>query len=242
MTMALGNLVLAFVAGVLSILSPCVLPILPIVLGAASSAERWGPVALAAGLALSFTALGLFVATIGYSIGLDADAFRYAAAVLVVAIGIVLTVPRLHTQLATASGPIANWTDQRFGARHGSGISGQFSIGVLLGAVWSPCVGPTLGAASLLAAQGQDVPQVGATMFVFGIGAALPLLLLGRLSRETMSRWRSRLMSAGHLAKTGLGILFIAIGGLVLTGADKLVEAALVASSPQWLTDLTTRF
>jgi len=238
----MGSLVLAFVAGVLSILSPCVLPILPIVLGAASSAERLGSVALAAGLALSFTTIGLFAATIGYSIGLSADAFRYVAAALVITVGIVLMLPRLQVQLAAASGPIANWTDQRFGSRNGSGLSGQFGVGVLLGAVWSPCVGPTLGAASLLAAQGQNLPQVAATMFVFGIGAALPLLLLGLLSREAMASWRKGLMSASQLAKAGLGILFIAIGALVITGFDKSIETVLVAASPQWLTDLTTRF
>lgn len=237
-----GSILLAFVAGVLSILSPCVLPILPIVLGAASSAERLGPVALAAGLALSFTAIGLFVATIGYSIGLDADLFRSAAAVLVIALGLVLALPPLQVRLAAASGPIANWTDQRFGARTGAGLSGQFGVGVLLGAVWSPCVGPTLGAASLLAAQGRSLLQVAVTMFVFGIGAAVPLLLLGLVSREAMMRWRNRLLSAGQVAKTGLGILFVAIGVLVLTGFDKSIETVLVGASPQWLSDLTTRF
>lgn len=240
--MAVGGIVLAFVAGVLSILSPCVLPILPIVLGASASEQRLGPVALAAGLALSFTVIGLFVATIGYSLGLDADVFRYVAAILVIAIGVVLIVPRLQVQLAAASGPIANWTDQRFGSRNGSGLSGQFGVGMLLGAVWSPCVGPTLGAASLLAAQGHNLLQVAVTMFVFGIGAALPLLLLGLLSREAMTRWRNRLMSAGQMAKAGLGALFVAIGALVLTGLDKSIETALVAASPQWLTDLTTQF
>jgi cytochrome c-type biogenesis protein len=240
--MTMGSLVLAFVAGVLSILSPCVLPILPIVLGAASSAERLGSVALAAGLALSFTTIGLFAATIGYSIGLSADAFRYVAAALVITVGIVLMLPRLQVQLAAASGPIANWTDQRFGSRNGSGLSGQFGVGVLLGAVWNPCVGPTLGAASLLAAQGQNLPQVAVTMFAFGIGAALPLLLLGLLSREAMASWRKGLMSASQLAKAGLGILFIAIGALVITGFDKSIETVLVAASPQWLADLTTRF
>jgi cytochrome c-type biogenesis protein len=240
--MASGSMFLAFLAGVLSILSPCVLPILPIVLGAAASAERGGPVALAAGLAISFTAIGLFVATIGYSAGLDADAFRYVAATLVIGIGVVLALPPLQARLAAASGPIANWTDQRFGARNGAGLSGQFGVGVLLGAVWSPCVGPTLGAASLLAAQGQNLPQVAAIMFVFGIGAALPLLLLGLVSREAMMRWRDRLMSAGQLAKTFLGILFVVIGVLVLTGLDKSIEAFMVEASPQWLNDLTTRF
>jgi cytochrome c-type biogenesis protein len=237
-----STLVLAFTAGVLSTLSPCVLPILPLVLGAASSVERLGPVALAAGLSLSFVAIGLFVATIGYSIGLDADVFRDVAGTLIIAIGLVLMLPDLQTRLATASGPIANWTDQRFGSYRGSGLPGQFVVGVLLGAVWSPCVGPTLGAASLLAAKGQNLLQVTTTMFVFGIGAALPLLLLGLLSREAMMRWRGRLLSAGQMTKAGLGILFVAIGALVLTGFDKSIETVLVAASPSWLTDVTTRF
>jgi cytochrome c-type biogenesis protein len=238
----ISTLVLAFTAGVLSVLSPCVLPILPLVLGAASSVERLGPVALAAGLLISFVAIGLFVATIGYSIGLDDDMLRYAAAALIITIGLVLMLPDLQARLATASGPIANWTDQRFGSHRGSGLHGQFVVGVLLGVVWSPCVGPTLGAASLLAAQGQNLLQVATTMFVFGIGAVLPLLLLGLLSREAMLRWRSRLLSAGQTTKAGLGILFVAIGALVLTGFDKSIETVLVAASPSWLTDLTTRF
>ena len=240
--MTFGSVVLAFIAGILSILSPCVLPILPVVLGAAASDHRLGPVALVGGLAVSFVAIGLFAATIGYAIGLNADVFRYVAATLIIAIGVVLLFPALQSPLAVASGPIANWTDQRFGNLRGSGLLGQFWIGVLLGAVWSPCVGPTLGAASLLAAQGRDLPQVGITMFAFGIGAAVPLLLLGLLSREATSRWRNRLMSASQLAKAGLGILFIAIGAFILTGIDKSIEAVLVGASPQWLTDLTTRF
>jgi cytochrome c biogenesis protein CcdA len=239
--MTLGSLVLAFVAGMLSVLSPCVLPILPIVLGAAASERKWGPVALAAGLSASFVAIGLFVAAVGYAIGLDADVFRYVAAVLIVAVGLVLLLPGFQAQFAVASGPIANWTDAHFGSIS-NGASGQFWVGVLLGAVWSPCVGPTLGAASLLAAQGRDLGQVGIIMFAFGLGAALPLVALGLLSREAMLRWRHRLASASQAAKAGLGAIFVAIGALVLTGLDKSVETALVEASPQWLTDLTTRF
>ncbi len=141
-----------------------------------------------------------------------------------------------------ASGPIANWADTRLGGLRGGGTSGQFWVGVLLGAVWSPCVGPTLGAASLLAAQGRDLGQVGLIMFVFGVGAALPLLALGLVSREAMLRWRHRMASAGQGMKAALGGVFIAIGILVLTGLDKSVETALVEASPQGLTDFTTRF
>jgi sulfite exporter TauE/SafE len=79
-------------------------------------------------------------------------------------------------------------------------------------------------------------------MFAFGLGAALPLLALGLLSREAMMRWRHRLLLAGQGAKAGLGILFIGIGALVLTGLDKSIETMLVEISPQWLTDLTTLF
>jgi cytochrome c biogenesis protein CcdA len=239
--MTLGSVVLALVAGMLSVLSPCVLPILPIVLGAAASERKWGPVALALGLSISFVAIGMFVATVGYVINLDGDVFRYVAAVLIVAIGLILILPGFQAQLAVASGPIANWTDARFGSVR-SGTSGQFWVGILLGAVWSPCVGPTLGAASLLAAQGRDLGQVSIIMFAFGLGAALPLLALGLLSREAMLRWRHRLISAGQGAKAGLGALFVTIGVLVLTGLDKSIETVLVEVSPQWLTDLTTRF
>jgi cytochrome c biogenesis protein CcdA len=240
--MIAGSVVLAFIAGTLSVLSPCVLPILPIVLGAAASADKWSPLALATGLAFSFVIVGLFVATIGYAIGLDSEVFRTVSALLMIAIGMVLLVPRLASGLAVASVPIANWTDQRFESLRGDGPASQFRIGVLLGAGWSPCVGPTLGAASLLAAQSRDLPQVALTMFVFGIGAALPLLALGLLSREAVLRWHHRLASTGQGLRAGLGVLLVAIGTLVLTGADKAIEARLVNASPAWLTDVTTRF
>jgi len=240
--MAVGSLGLAFMAGVLSILSPCVLPILPIVLGAAASEHRWGPAALAAGLAASFVVIGLFVATIGYSIGLDGDRLRYVAATLMISIGVVLLVPRLQAQLAAAGAPLQTWSDRRFGGSPRSGVAGQVSVGLLLGAVWSPCVGPTLGAASILAAQGRDLGAVGATMLSFGLGAGLPLAALGLLSREAVLRWRSRMMSGGARARAAFAMLLVTSGVLVVSGLDKRIETLVVDHSPQWLTDLTSRF
>jgi cytochrome c-type biogenesis protein len=235
-------LALAFAAGLLSILSPCVLPLVPIVLGAAVSAHAYGAVALAAGLALSFTVLGLLLALVGFSLGIDAGMFRVAAAAIMIVLGVILVVPSWQARLAAAGGPVSGWADRRFGGFASSGLAGQFAIGLLLGAVWSPCVGPTLGAASLLASQGHDLLQVALTMIVFGIGAALPLILLGLLSRATLMRVRSRLMSAGKLGKGLLGAAFIVIGVAIVSGADKRVEAALVDASPAWLTELTTSF
>ncbi|HEY3680838.1 MAG TPA: cytochrome c biogenesis protein CcdA [Bradyrhizobium sp.] len=235
-------LALAFVAGLLSILSPCVLPLVPVVLGAAVAAHRLGAVALAAGLAVSFTGLGLLLAQVGFGLGIDAGLFRFAAAAIMIALGVILLVPSWQARLATAGSPISGWADRRFGGAATSGLVGQFALGLLLGAVWSPCVGPTLGAASLLASQGKDLPQVALTMAVFGIGAALPLVLLGLLSRASLMAARSRLMSAGKLGKGLLGAAFILIGAAIVSGADKRVEAALVNASPQWLTNLTTSF
>jgi cytochrome c-type biogenesis protein len=240
--MAIGSLALAFAAGMLSILSPCVLPILPIVFSAAATEQRLGPVALAIGLAASFVAIGIFVATIGFAIGLDVDLFRTVAAVLMVAIGIVLLAPRLAARIAVAGVRIASWADSRRAGLRANGLAGQFGVGVVLGAAWSPCVGPTLGAASLLASQGRDLGQVAIIMFTFGLGAALPLLAVGLASREAIARWRHHLASAGAATKAGLALTLIAAGILVLSGLDRSVETALVAATPQWLTDLTTRY
>lgn len=232
---------LAVLAGLLSVLSPCVLSLLPLVLGAAASEHRLGPAALAAGLALSFVAIGLFVATIGFAIGLDGDLFRTVAALLMVGIGLVLLLPAAQTRLAVAAGPVGNWAERRFGGFSTAGLAGQFGVGLLLGAVWSPCVGPTLGAASLLAAQGRDLGAVAVTMLLFGLGAALPLVLLGTLSRQVLLRWRDRMMRAGRGLKAALGLILVVTGLAVALGYDKAIETILVNASPDWLTRLTTR-
>ncbi|MBL8590660.1 MAG: cytochrome c biogenesis protein CcdA [Methylobacteriaceae bacterium] len=240
--MSFASVGLGFLAGLLSILSPCVLPLAPMTLGAAAGEHRAGPWALAGGLALSFTAIGLFVATIGFAIGLDADVFRLAGAILMIGLGLVLMAPALQTRLAVAAGPVANWSEQRFGGFSTNGLSGQFGVGLLLGAVWAPCVGPTLGAASVLAARGENLGAVAAVMLAFGLGAGLPLALLGMLSRAALMRWRDRMMGAGKGLKAALGAGLVGFGLLVLTGLDKRVEAAVVEASPAWLTQLTTRF
>jgi cytochrome c-type biogenesis protein len=240
--MSLGTLGLALLAGALSVLSPCVLPLLPIVLGTAASEHRLGPLALAVGLALSFTAIGLFVASIGFAAGLDTNVFRTISAILLIGIGVLLLVPRLQEQFAVAAGPVSQWAGGYLDDFAANGLAGQLGLGLLLGAVWSPCVGPTLGAASLLAAKGENLGQVALTMLAFGIGAALPLMLLGFTSREAMQRWRGRLLEAGRGGKALLGVLLLAIGLMIATGIDKRLETALVDVSPEWLTTLTTRF
>ncbi|MGJ0505481.1 MAG: cytochrome c biogenesis CcdA family protein [Methylocystis sp.] len=239
--MEFGALGLAFVAGLLSTLSPCVLPLLPLVLGAAAAEHRYAPAILALGVAISFVAIGLFVATAGFAIGLDGDWLRVVAAALLIGLGVVLLAPELQARVAAAGGPISDWLSAAFGGAQG-GMLGQFGVGLLLGSVWSPCVGPTLGAASVLAARGEDLGAVASTMAAFGLGAAAPLMLLGALSRQAMARWRDRLLTFGKQAKQALGASLVLIGLLIVSGYDKTLETALVTASPEWLTQLTTRF
>jgi len=233
---------LAFLAGLLSALSPCVLPLVPIVIGTALNENRYGPLALALGVSVSYVAIGLFVATVGFAIGLDQDVFRLVGAALLILVGGVLLLPRLQLQFAAAAGPIGNWAQEHAGGFSRHGIGGQFAIGVMLGIVWSPCVGPTLGAASVLAARAQNLPVVALTMFAFGIGAALPLIAIGLGSREALSRWRNRLLAAGGVGKLLMGGTLVVLGLFIITGLDRRVEALLVDASPAWLTALTTHF
>ena len=232
-------MLMGFVAGILSTLSPCVLPLVPAILAAAVAEHRLAPLALAGGVAISFAAIGLFIATIGFSIGLDMVLFRTIAAILRVAVGAVLLMPRLQLQFATAAGPVANWTEAHFGRFSTAGIGGQFGVGVLMGAVWTPCVGPTLGAISLMAARGENLFEVSTAMLAFGIGTAAPLLVLGLLSRESLLRWRGGMAKTASTLKIMLGLLMVAMGGLTLTGLDRPIQAALIEWMPAWLTALT---
>lgn len=122
--MSIGALPLAFITGLLSILSPCVFPILPIVLSAANTEHCWGAAALAGGLSVSFVAIGLFAATIGYSIGFDSSVFLEAAVVLMLAVGVVMLVPRFQAQLALAGAPLTNWSGRHFGTDRRGGPGG----------------------------------------------------------------------------------------------------------------------
>lgn len=236
------NPLLAFAAGGLTILSPCVLPLVPIVLGSAASKHRLGPLALASGLVASFTLTGFAVASLGPALGLDGDVIRFSGAVLLVAIGLALIVPNIQRAAEHLAAPLANWAGARQAQLERFGLLGQAMIGALLGLVWSPCVGPTLGAATVLAAEGQDLAQVALVMFAFGLGIASVLLVIAFVARSVLTRWRGRLMSAGSGGKKVLGVLLASVGLLILSGLDRSVETWVLGVSPDWLTNITTAF
>ena len=237
-----GTFLLGYLAGALSTLSPCVLPLLPILIATAVAQHRFGPLSLAAGLTVSFTVVGVFIATLGATIGLDQGVLRQGAALLLVVFGSVLLVPAWQARFAAATAGLGASGDGLLARVSGTGWAGQFAVGLVLGIVWSPCVGPTLGAASTLASQGRDLGQITLLMLLFGIGAGTPLLVIGSLSRSALMRTRGRLLALGQRGRWVLGAALLVVGLAILTGGDKRFEAWAVEHSPDWLTQLTTRF
>jgi len=242
MAFGLGAYGFGLLAGLLSTLSPCVLPILPILLTSAATAHPRAPLALAGGLALSYALIGTTIAWAGSAIGVDASAFRGVGAVVLGLLGVVLMSASLQQRFAWATAGIGDAGNAFVSRLNLDGLKGQFTIGLALGVVWSPCVGPTLGAAIVLGSQGSHLPQVALLMGIFGIGAALPVIGLAYVSRAAMLKVRGQLMQAGKVGKAALGAIMLAIALLILTGADRPLEAWLVDISPVWLTTLTTRF
>ena len=237
-----GSYGLGFAAGVVSILSPCVLPLVPIVVATATTAHPRGAFALAAGVTLSFTVIGLFVATVGFAIGLDADWFRRIAAILLIGLGGVMLSAGLQQRFAGATASLASFGDHMFRRLPLSGLGGQLLVGLLLGLVWAPCVGPTLGAAATLASQGRNLGQVALVTALFGIGAGVPMVAIGLMSRRIFGSARGSLLKVGAVGKYFLATLLIALGLSILIGWDRVLEAWLVEITPAWLTELTTRF
>ncbi len=235
------NPALAYAAGALTILSPCVLPLVPIVLSSAAQRHRLAPVALAAGLVLAFTATGFVVAAFGRALGIDTLVVRDAGAVVLCLAGIVLLVPWLQDLLARAATPLAAWAGHRQAALDDrAGLAGQALVGALLGLVWAPCVGPTLGAAIALAAEGSDLGEVALVMAAFGLGISTVLLLIAFAARGALGRWRERMLQTGGAGKRVLGMLLVVIGVFILTGVDRRIEALALDHLPDWMTEWST--
>jgi cytochrome c-type biogenesis protein len=171
------------------------------------------------------------------STGLDPEIFRYFAAAMLVTLGAVLVVPAF-----------GNWVTLRLSMLSGKmniqpgnnpvSPSGQFGVGALLGFVWLPCVGPTLGAAVALAALGQNMSMAFVVMLAYGIGTAGVLMAAGMISGKILTRWRSGMMASGKLGKKMLGWSVLVLGLLVLTKTDKVLEAWTVGLLPVWIYSL----
>jgi cytochrome c biogenesis protein CcdA len=235
--MDLGACTLGFAAGILTALSPCVLPLLAVTVSTALQQHRYGPLALAAGLAGSATALGLIFAMVGFAV--DRDLVRIVAAALLIVVGGILLIPRLQESFARLTAPVASGGAALLTRATPGGWPGQLVVGALLGAIWSPCAGPTLAAAIGLAAQRTNLVSATAVLAAFSLGAVLPLLAVAYGSRELL---RGRIREIARVARPATAAVFIVVGVLTLSGGDRAIETRLVDLMPDWLIDLTTRY
>jgi cytochrome c-type biogenesis protein len=228
---------LAFAAGMLTIFSPCVLPLAPIVVAAARARDPRGPIALGFGLAATFGIVGGVLASFGVEFG-DSDLARAASAVVMVAIGAALLVPAIGERIERRLGFVGRAADVMTERLPNTGLAGQAAAGVVLAFAWAPCAGPILGAALLLAAKGGSLAAAIATMTAYAVGAASALIGAGYAAGRLASK--ARFVWAGAGGRLALGAAFVLIGAAVLTGFDHHIEAVLVAAMPDWLTAFAT--
>ncbi|MEL6170287.1 MAG: cytochrome c biogenesis protein CcdA [Pseudomonadota bacterium] len=233
------DLLLGYLAGLLTLINPCVLPILPIVLASALQAGRLGPVALAGGMAVSFVVLGLGVAALGYAFGITEETIANAGAVLMIGFGLVLLVPRFSEGFATATAGFAARADTGMDDIDRSSLGGQVLGGALLGAVWSPCIGPTLGGAISLASQGQNLLWAGAIMTAFALGVATIILALAYGARSVIQKRQALMRQIASKARPILGAVFVTVGLGILFKVHHMLEFWAIQNLPTWLIDLS---
>jgi len=233
------DLVFGYLAGLLTLINPCVLPVLPIVLASAAQANRAGPVALAGGMSLTFVALGVGINAAGRSFGLSAELVADVGAVVMIMFGAVLVVPRFSEAFATATAGFSARADARLDTMDRGGLGGQFATGALLGAVWSPCIGPTLGGAIALASQGQNLVWAGAIMAAFALGVATIILGLAYGTRSVIARNRAAMMALAEKSRPIMGWVLLAVGAGLLMNVHHVIEFWALEALPAWLIDFS---
>ena len=241
-SLSLAQLGLSVAAGSLTTLSPCVFPILPLVVGGALQTNRLAPVAMGVGMAASFALIGLAVGAAGPALGIDGDNVRWFGAILLILFGAVMLVPQWSERFTRMVTPLASTANSASARLDASSMVGALTLGGLLGLVWSPCSGPLLASALTLVASEGGAFRGAVVLGLFGVGAAIPLVGVAYASRRGLSRTRGWVMAHADQVKKGFGLLILAAGLAILTGADKWLEAKVVAALPDTWISLTTLF
>lgn len=242
MSLGITQLGLSVAAGGLTTLSPCVFPILPLVVGGAMSGNRLAPVAMGAGMIASFALMGLLVGALGDALGIDSDSVRVAGAVLLIVFGIVMLVPALNNRFTQLMTPLAGLANQASSRVAGGSLFGAFVLGALLGMVWSPCSGPLLASALTLVATEGTAAGGALILGLFGLGAAIPLVAIAYASRAGFAAKRDWILTHIDSLKHGFGWLILIVGVAILFGGDKWLEAQITQHLPDAWVSLTTQF
>src|SRR3954471_24897707 len=220
----------ALIAGAATAVSPCVLPVLPVVLSAGATGGRRRPLGIVTGLTLSFTFATVALVYVIDALGLPDDLLRVAAIIVLLLFGATLVVPALAARVEawlTRLAPRARRGDENGG--FGSGVV----VGLSLGLVYAPCAGPILaGVITLSAAQSFTAGRL-AVAFAYGVGSAVvlyALMLGGRRVTRRLSRRAGTLQSA-------MGVVMVLVAVLMLGGYDTRFQTAIASDLPSFLVD-----
>ncbi len=237
--LSLPQLGLSVAAGGLTTLSPCVFPLLPLVLGGAVQGHRFAPVAMGLGMVLAFAGIGVMLGALGPALGIDADTVRVAGAAMLIAFALVMLVPALGDRFSRWMLPIASAANAASTRLNGGSLLSAAALGAVLGLVWSPCSGPLLGSALTLVASEGGAARGGVVLALFGLGAAIPLVGVAYASRSGFMRARDWVLTRIEHVRRGFAVLLGGMGIGVLTGADKWVEARVLGWLPDTWVNLT---
>ena len=232
---------LAWLAGSLTTLNPCVFPLLPLVLGGALQTNRWAPVAMGPGMVTLFATLGLVVGAAGDVLGIDTDLIRTLGACLLIGFGLVMLIPFLNLHFTRLITPLATGANAATNRFDGGSLRGAFATGGLLGMVWSPCSGPMLASAITLVATEGGAARGTLLLGVFGLGAATVLVAVAYASRSGFGIAREWVLTHMDKVKKVFGLFVLLVGIAILSGGDKWLEAKFVQLLPQVWLDLTTQ-
>lgn len=231
---------LSFLAGMISTLSPCVLPVLPLIVGSAIQKNRLGPLYLSIGMVLSFSTFGLVFA-VGVEM-ISIHILKMFGASVMIAGSLFLMIPRLSDVGVKIFSPIANLADRKQSGAKKDGIWQFIVTGIMFGALWAPCTGPTLGIAIGMAARSETQIQSLLLFVLFGIGAAVPLLLIAYSLRNYFDRHKSSLISFGEKSKVLFGWTIFIVGTIMLFNIDKTIESMLINVLPDWWVHIISMF
>ena len=239
---SVAQLGLSVLAGSLTTLSPCVFPLLPLVLGGALQGHRLAPLAMGVGMATSFALIGLALGALGPVLEVDGDGVRRFGALLLVLFGLMLLLPVLGQGFGQWLAPLASSANAAATRLDGGSLGGALLLGAVLGLVWSPCSGPLLASALALVASEGGAARGALILGLFGSGAALPLVAVAYASRRGFARAKGWVLTRIAMLKKLFGAIVLLTGAAILSGADRWLEAHGVALLPDAWIRLTTLF
>ncbi len=226
MTISTLSTGLALLGGILTVLSPCVLPILPVLVGRSFQSHRYGPIALIAGLVGGFAVAGSLLGVTASWFAELASALRTVAIALLLVMGLLAIFPEWNYHLFSRL-QIGKWIKQPKQV----GLIGEFWLGTQLGLLWTPCAGPVLGSILVLAAVKHQMASSFALLVAYGVGAALPLLAIAYGGRVLSRKLLSLRSHSATLQRVG-GVMVVATALAILLGWDVRVQLWLAPLFP----------